>query len=529
MVVLAAAICTKNGKALLSRQFVELSKVRIEGLLAAFPKLMGTGKQHTFIETDSVRYVYQPMETLYILLITNKNSNILEDLETLRLLAKLVPEYCHILEEAEIMKYAFDLVFAFDEVIAMGYKERVTVQQVKHFTTMESHEEERARVEQHLKEVEAKKKGDEKRKQLDKKRAEERKLMGDSHGHGHGVGLSAMGAGSGSGVSYAEAPQPFVEKKEPQPALHPARSSKGMVLGGKTSKKTALAQVLKEEKIVEHDEEVDAIVEAGSSVAPAGGSAQTTPTESVHIVIEEQLVVQVENDGGLQSMEIKGGLSVTVFDTNIPRVKVIVRQGDNRQFQFKTHPNIDKQAFTHDSIIKLKDSARAFPTSTPAGVLKWRMQTRDEAMLPLTVSCWPSAGSDGQTYVTLEYELLVEMELQNVSIAIPVPPPSTHDHRGAGLAPVVSRVEGHYDWDARSRTLFWRLPIVDQSNKNGSMEFSIPSADPKAFFPLQVTFSASRTFCDIQVVEVLAEGPGGDSPVKHSEVTQVSTEQFEIV
>jgi hypothetical protein len=58
-------------------------------LLASFPKLLGSdAKQHTFVETDSVRYVYQPMENLYLLLITNKASNIVEDLDTLRLLSK---------------------------------------------------------------------------------------------------------------------------------------------------------------------------------------------------------------------------------------------------------------------------------------------------------------------------------------------------------------------------------------------------------------------------------------------------------
>ena len=39
------------------------------------------------------RYVYQPMEELYLLLITNKASNIIEDLDTLRLLSKGIVPY----------------------------------------------------------------------------------------------------------------------------------------------------------------------------------------------------------------------------------------------------------------------------------------------------------------------------------------------------------------------------------------------------------------------------------------------------
>jgi hypothetical protein len=67
-----------NPPALLARNFRPLPRSRIDGLLAAFPKLIPANSQHTTVETADVRFVYQPFEELYVLLITNKGSNILQ-------------------------------------------------------------------------------------------------------------------------------------------------------------------------------------------------------------------------------------------------------------------------------------------------------------------------------------------------------------------------------------------------------------------------------------------------------------------
>ena len=48
----------------------------------------------------------------------------------------------------------------------------------------------------------------------------------------------------------------------------------------------------------------------------------------------------------------------------------------------QTHPNVDKKLWSTDSVIGLKDS-RPFPLNQPVGVLKWRLQTKDESLIPL--------------------------------------------------------------------------------------------------------------------------------------------------
>lgn len=142
----SAAIVTKKGDVLIAKQYVDMTKSKVEGLLIAFTRLITKDKQHTFIETEEVRYVYQALNNLYCVLITDKQSNMLEDIETLRIFVRVINEYAStaggktgVSDEAAIIKNRFTLLFALDEMVQMGYRQNTA--QLRTYMDMDSHEE----------------------------------------------------------------------------------------------------------------------------------------------------------------------------------------------------------------------------------------------------------------------------------------------------------------------------------------------------------------------------------------------------
>lgn len=93
------------------------------------------------MEQDNVRFVYQPLDELYIVLITNRQSNILQDIDSLHLFAQVTTSICKSLDEREILRNAFELLSAYDELVTLGYRENLSLTQIKTFLEMESHEE----------------------------------------------------------------------------------------------------------------------------------------------------------------------------------------------------------------------------------------------------------------------------------------------------------------------------------------------------------------------------------------------------
>ncbi|CAH1123394.1 unnamed protein product [Ceutorhynchus assimilis] len=507
MVLIAAAVCTKAGKTIVSRQFVEMTKARIEGLLSAFPKLIPTGTQHTFVETDSVRYVYQPLERLYMLLITTKQSNILEDLETLRLFARVIPEYCRSLEENEIIDNAFNLIFAFDEIVALGYRESVNLSQIRTFVEMDSHEEKVYQAVRQTQEREAKLKMREKAKELQRQKLEQmKKGIKANFGSSGGFGTSS------SSNSYTPI-DPVAPQNDVKPPQHiVAAQKRGMKLGSKGKDVESFVDQLKSE-----GEKVS--TPAANNIISKTPTIKAEMVDDVHLRLEEKLIVRMGRDGGVQQFEVLGLVTLHIGNEKWGRIRVQLENKDIRGVQLQTHPQVDKELFKVRSQIGLKQAAKPFPLHSDVGVLKWRLQSTEETFVPLLINCWPSEAGDGSCDVNIEYELAhTNLELADVNISIPLP---------IGCTPLVGECDGTYTHESRKNLLVWSLPFVDGSNKSGSMEFNAPRAIAGDFFPLNVSFTSKTSYASIKIIDVLLVDD--DSPVKHSVEAVLYPEKYEIV
>ncbi|PSR72062.1 hypothetical protein PHLCEN_2v12043 [Hermanssonia centrifuga] len=504
-----------------------MSRARIDSLLASFPKVIPTNTQHTSVETADVRYVYQPLEDLYILLITNKASNILQDIETLHLFARVVSDMCRSAEQREILKNSFDILEAFDEIVSMGYRESVNLIQVRNILEMESHEEKIQEIIARNKEAEAKEELKRRAKQLEMQRREQQRRAAAGGPSGPGY--------LGGGVSgYAPVPQRF-DAPTPVRTASPAPSSlrtpqfkgSGMKLGSKKTTQSQLLDALGGEALLSEDMSTPT-TPAATTPEPVilhkdeRGSLPTVIAESVHVIVKENIQLELVREGGLNNLELKGDMNLQISDASLARVKLILAEPATSfgpELQYKQHPNVGKFAANKERLIALKDPSRSFPVGQSLAVLKWRYAGKDESYVPLSINCWPTPSNDGTCDVNIEYELENEgLVLHDVVISIPLP---------AGSYPTVSSHTGEWSLNPSSHAIDWQVGHVDIDERSGTLEFNVGGDDPGAFFPVKVAFVAQGSVAGVRLASVTKVENGEEVPF--SEDASVVVDSYTVV
>ena len=181
------------------------------------------------------------------------------------------------------------------------------------------------------------------------------------------------------------------------------------------------------------------IVEDNLSVSSRVREVKKTeePTTDVTVNIEEELRVKLSRDGLIETVDVKGTLSVQVNRSEASKVMVCLNEFSSDGFQLQIHPTINR-SFLSDHVLMLKQADRGFPVDSGVSVLRWRQPSGGDSLLPLNVTCWPEVSEEGCT-INAEYTLNsgIEKTLQNVRICIPLP---------SGISPEVSTIDGSYHY-----------------------------------------------------------------------------------
>lgn len=307
------------------------------------------------------------------------------------------------------------------------------------------------------------------------------------------------------------AEKPSYTPSQPREPSRPSGPSKALKLGKKRQDEDSFISQLQSEG------QAVAPAAAARSKAAAPAPANLVHTEPVHLRTEEKLLLSMTRDGGLESMEVHGLVSLRIADPAFDKIRIEMANRDARGATTQTHPNLDKKAWQSSASLQLKAAGgKPFPINTDVGVLKWRFQTTDEAFVPLSINCWPNESGSG-VEVNIEYTLeLEELELRDVVISVPLP---------SGAQPTIASCDG--DYKAGRGSLEWRLPLIDSNNSSGSIDFSTPSGHADDFFPLKVAFASEKLFSDITPVEVRA--PETDAPVKFSQEATFFAEKYQVI
>ena len=174
MAALSLVICNKNARIIFARQFFSITRMDLEEYIVQFSRGVDACNEITHFESDKVRYIFIPVESLYLILITTKNSNIIEDTEILKIIYRLIQDLCGQINSESIVKNAFEIMLGIDDIVTLGYRNSVTLGQIKQYLQMESIEEQEFKRKKREQEEKVKKELAEKGREFDKQRREKK-------------------------------------------------------------------------------------------------------------------------------------------------------------------------------------------------------------------------------------------------------------------------------------------------------------------------------------------------------------------
>jgi hypothetical protein len=409
-------------------------------------------------------------------------------------------------------------------ITAGGYREPVTLAQIRTNLEMESHEE---RLHNMIKQTKMEAAADQAR--AAESTIREKRASGGMEGFGGGLsaGMGSMGGGgSGMGGGMGGSNHGFGSGGA-SPAFTPATNSyqtsaaiptkaaapkKGMSLGAAGGKNKSM-----EEALFKEDKLTPVFGKAPAAAAiPSIAAAPQAVQHPVMLQLVERVSAKMTRDGNVETFDIKGSLTLKAADDAAALCSVQLSVKDADAFTFITHPKVNKPVYDQSQLLQLKDTTKGFPSARDVGILRWNYSSTSDELLPIKINCWPEEESRGQMNVSIEYSMDQDLVLQNVVVRIPL---------GTSELPNIVSIDGNHR--ISNGELFWEIQMIDASNNSGSLEFNIAQRDADAFFPISVDFASTQLYCNVEVQSVRSVTTNG--AIQYGLVKGMSAEEYTIV
>lgn len=552
MAILAASITTIGGKPILSRQFHSLTKDRVIELLSNFQNLVSTAsKNHTFIEDDHVRFVYKPFDDYYIILLTNKQSNIIQDLQTLNIFADCINDYLNGYNEFEIFNNAFQILSIFDEIVTMGgLLENVTASQVETYLKMESYEEKIQDIIEKNKEIEATE--ERKRRAKEIARREQMKKLGNDFGlndlqpqfqHSNNDTSNLNNALN----SYYSNASPAAQQSY-QNQIHSQQNTFAHTTTTPTANRANNGMKLSRTSTTPSTRrQISSNTFTSSSSAPPVVEKIKPKNNGILITVNENLKTSLTREGDVQNSELKGALELRINNEELSHTMIKLNDKDlinNRKYKFETHPNIDKKTFLNDALISLKDKSKSFPANDQSrSLLRWRKigNMDDNSLVPILFTTWVSENTDSNNNTNNSlYDLTIEINIndelvdnidsiKNLLFTIPILPQID-----------IKINEDNNDCNAQIISINDEQGVIikideitidhtDTANNNFVFGLTVDAETEESIFPIDIAFDCKtlKSLIGIEIDSVLDST--NNEPLPYDVINQISTNDFAIM
>ncbi|EDO06155.2 coatomer subunit [Babesia bovis T2Bo] len=385
MAIYGTGIASKK-RVLLSRQHCELKRADLEMALSCFNRMVEKNdSDFTYVETEGIRFVYQPVDDYYVFVMTSIDSNIVRDIGIVHTLAEIVQSLLQSDIDEGVREQFFDIIFYMDELITNKQPEDLTIDQIKEYILMDSQEEKKHNIIRSSKEKEEKERRNqmaakiEKHKQLDASFVEK---FSDTVAFGS--------------PSVVERSMPVVLQDQLMDSgvkLSINRLNYNTSNLGLQSVKHASAAKNG------HDAESIELLEAEAPVV---------------IKVVEMCTGNIHMEGDVDFLNVQGELMLTIYEESARMVGFSFVA--NPEFKMRFHPIINKETASKN-IVELQNSHQGHKIGHSTSLVKWRQKSTDETSFPLSVSCWPNTNL-GQTTVTVEIQNNSDAVINSVNFQI---------------------------------------------------------------------------------------------------------------